>query len=111
MHDFFATSHVVLEVSGLMIECIDPFDDGDDLLAVLRIRTVGIALGRDMLKRTVFVHNALGLFEQEPAGRHTVLERNRLDRHVTVLKDDLVLTRVDGMEDDVVQAVGTMVVQ
>ena len=62
-------------------------------------------------KRAVFVLDAVCLFEQESASGHTMLERNSLDRHGAVFVDYLVLTRVDGVEDDLVLPIVGVVIE
>ena len=94
-----------------MIERIDALDDRYYLLAVLRVRAVRIAFAGFVFERTVFVLDAVGLLKEKTAGRHTMLERNRLDAHRAVLEDHGMFARVDRVEDDIVQAIVGMIVQ
>ena len=101
LHLFAACRHGLQE-GGLMVKRFDSFDDGDDLLAVHSVRAIGVSLTRDMLKSAIIVLDAVGLFEEESAGRYSMFERDRLYRDSAILEDHLVFARVDGVKDDVV---------
>ena len=110
----FAASAAVMVYSVVLpegVQHIDTIDDRYYLLAVLRVRAVRITFAGFVTERTVFVLDAVGLLKEETAGRHTMLERNRLYTHCTVFKNHLMLARVNRVEDDIVQTIVRMIIE
>ena len=111
MFHLFAACRHGLQEGGLMVKRFDSFDDGDDLLAVHSVRAIGVAFAGDVVESAIIVLDAVGLFEEESAGRNSMFERDRLYRDGAILEDHLMFARVDVVKDDVVLPVVGMIVQ
>ena len=94
-----------------MVKRFDSFDDGNDLLAIHGVRAISVAFTGDVVESAIIVLDAVGLFEEESAGRYSMFERNGLYRDGAILEDHLVFARVDVVKDDVVLPVVGMIVQ
>ena len=111
VHSRLASECVLLDVGGLVEECIDPFYLGNDGFFVLRVRAVGVAFARFVVELAgVLVETAVMLVEEETAGGDFVLEGYGLNCDGTVREDDCFAPRVNRMEDDLVLHIAEVIV-
>ena len=94
---------IFLCVGGLMKEHLYPRNLLHNLLAICRIRTVGIAFAGLLI--------TMMFRKEETAGRNLMFKRNRFYGQSAIFKNHLFLTRVDRMKLHLIRQVLTMIIQ